>query len=243
MKKIVAIILSVLVLCSVSAFAAGETCMRFEIGEMPEAGGWISVREYTGAVEAGGTVKVTVYNDSDTEFYCFLSARETEKWDTVTLSEFVYISPHTSEDVEMTNLADNAYFYLLELRALASNTTIYIAGSGKPDYTKTEPMSDLLSAGIMKAGTVAKMPANAETPATATPTATPEITPTPTATAEVTATATAQATEVPAETPTATAEPINDGKSNVGWIIAAVAAVVVIGGGACVYFFVIKKKK
>ena len=183
---------------------------------------------------------MTVYNDSDTEFYCFLSARETEKWDTVTLSEFVYISPHTSEDVEMTNLAENAYFYLLELRAVAPNTPIYIAGSGTPDYTKTSPMSDLLSSGVMKAGTVAKMPANKETPAAATPTptatATPEVTPTPEATA------TAEATQEPA-TPTATAEPTVDKKSNVGWIIAAAAAVVVIGGGACVYFFVIKKKK
>ncbi len=240
MKRIFALLLSILVLCSLSVFAAGETCMKFEIGEMPDDGGWISIREYTGAVEAGGTVKVTVYNDSDTEFYCFLSAREPEKWDTVTLSEFVYISPHTSEDVEMTDLAEKAYFYLLELRAVAPNTTIYIAGSGTPDYTKTEPMSDLLSAGVMKAGTVAKMPANKETPAAATPTATatatPEITPTPEATA------TAEATQEPA-TPTATAEPTVDKKSNVGWIIAAAAAVVVIGGGACVYFFVIKKKK
>ena len=241
MKRIFALLLIILVLCSLSVFAAGETCMKFEIGEMPDDGGWISIREYTGAVEAGGTVKVTVYNDSDTEFYCFLSAREPEKWNTVTLSEFVYISPYTSEDVEMTNLAENAYFYLLELRAVAPNTTIYIAGSGTPDYTKTEPMSDLLSAGFMKAGTVAKMPANKETPAEATPTATatatPEITPTPEATA------TAEATQEPA-TPTATAEPTTvDKKSNVGWIIAVAAAVVVIGGGACVYFFVIKKKK
>lgn len=242
MKKIIAVLFT-LVLCSMCVFAvAGEVSMKFEIGNMPETGGWISVREYTGAVEAGGTVKVTVYNDSDTEFYCFLSARESEKWLTVSVSEFVYIAPHTSEDVEMTDLAENAYFYLLELREVAPNTTIYIAGSGKPDYTKTQPMSDLISSGVMKAGTVAKMPANGES--TPTPTAAP--TEEPAASPTVTPTATAQATaEAPTETAvTDTTDKNNNGANHTGIIIiASIAAVAVIGGGLCVYFFVIKKKK
>ena len=245
MKKVILLLLTVFFTCfclAVSVFAAGNNCVKFTFSQLPPDGsGWISVNAYTGKLEEGDILSVTVYNGGPEEFYCFLSTREGEGWLTVGTSDFVYIEPGTSETVEIAGITADAVWYLLELREISENTVLYLQGDEKVDYASNlSPMSDLVE-GKYCSGSLAEFPEEAEIVATEPPQATPSATPTP---AEVQPTQTPSMTATPEATPIETEAPETQSSQTFPWkFIAGGAAVVVIAAVVVVVFVKNKKKK
>lgn len=236
MKKLVLLVLLLCVCLALPVSAAPNNCVKFAFSAVPpEGSGWIGVNDYTGKLEAGDTLSVTVYNGGPEEFYCFLSTRESKEWLTVGKSDFVYISPGTSEVVEIPGITADAAWYLLELRELTADAVVYIQGSEEVDYTaKLAPMSELVegkycrveAAEFPKEGEVlVPQPTEEDTVPTAAPTASP----------------TPEITESPA-VPTASTVPSIGQQGASPWIVPAVcaAAVVIIAG---VVLVAVKNKK
>lgn len=243
MKKALSLFLfvSLISIClMLSVSAAANNCVKITFTEMPpNNSGWISVNAYTGKLQEGDILSVNVYNAGSSEFYCFLSTRESENWNTVGTSDFVYVEPGTSETVEISGITADAAWYLLELRELSEDTVLYLQGDEKVDYASNlNPMSELVE-GQYCTVSAAEFPEEGEVIATEQP----QIT----ATAAPTAAPTAS-TETPAPSPLITEAPVptevpEDSSGSSPWPLILGCAAAAVAAAVLVIVFIKKKKK
>ena len=238
MKKALSLFLfiSFISMClMLSISAAANNCVKITFTETPpDNSGWISVNAYTGKLQEGETLSVNVYNAGPDEFYCFLSTREGENWNTVGTSDFVYIEPGTSETVEISGITANAVWYLLELREISEDTVFYLQGDERADYASNlYPMSELVE-GQYCTLSAAAFPAE-EVVATEQPQTTAEPTATPTIPAET-----------PEPSPSVTEAPTEDPKEipgNVPWPLILGCAAAAVVAVALITVLIKKKQK
>ena len=239
MKKTLSLFLLVLLvsICLVlSVSAASNNCVKITFTKMPaENSGWISVNAYTGKLQEGDILSVNVYNAGHSEFYCFLSTREGENWNTVGMSDFVYIEPGTSETVEINGITADAVWYLLELRELSEDTVIYLQGDAKVDYASNlNPMSELVE-GQYCTVSAAAFPEEREVAVTEQPQ--------PTAAAEPTPEETPVQSPLRTEAPIPTEVPQDSPSAGSFWLWSLAGAVVVAAVAVLVIVFIKNKKK